>query len=79
MSTGLVKQREHVCQLAGGLLRYSRGSENNNNEISFVLDPLVMKFCRYMCKYMRDFIVKGFIIKFNRSIGNAVVVDNSFS
>jgi hypothetical protein len=46
MSTGLVKQREHMCQLAGALLRGSRNSGQGDEDISGFSTSMAKQFYR---------------------------------
>jgi len=57
------KQRRNTAEIAGT-------ASTQKTIISFFLKSLAMKFCRDVCKYINDVIVKGFIIELVGSLEN---------
>ena len=62
--------QECTCQPAAARLRDSRDSEHKKNDISFILDPMAMKFLRGVCKYINYVLAKGYTTGFKGSMGN---------
>jgi hypothetical protein len=51
--------RERTRQLAAPRLWGSWDSEHKKNDISFILNPVAMKFLKGMCKGMKHAVVEG--------------------
>jgi len=54
------------CSAAAG----QQGQRAHKNDISFILDPMAMKFLRGVCKYINYVLAKGYTTGFKGSTGN---------
>jgi hypothetical protein len=52
---------ERTCQPAAARLWGSRNIEHKKNDISFILNPMVMEFLRDVCKDMKHIVVEGHV------------------